>query len=43
MEHADAATRTRARTALTDHLRPHEAPDGRVRLLSTAWLVTAVR
>ncbi|MFD6077918.1 class I SAM-dependent methyltransferase [Streptomyces hydrogenans] len=43
MERADAATRTRARAALTDHLRPHEAPDGRVRLLSTAWLVTAVR
>ncbi|GHJ91545.1 methyltransferase [Streptomyces sp. NE5-10] len=43
MERADAATRTRARAALTDHLRPHETPDGRVRLLSTAWLVTAVR
>ncbi|MER5739576.1 MULTISPECIES: class I SAM-dependent methyltransferase [unclassified Streptomyces] len=43
MERADAPTRTRARTALTDHLRPHETPDGTVRLLSTAWLVTATR
>ncbi|MFE5793248.1 class I SAM-dependent methyltransferase [Streptomyces sp. NPDC056503] len=43
MERADEPERARARAALTDHLRPHEQPDGTVRLLSTAWLVTADR
>ncbi|MFI8256216.1 class I SAM-dependent methyltransferase [Streptomyces filamentosus] len=43
MDRSDAPTRTRARTALTDRLRPHETPGGAVRLLSTAWLVTAAR
>ncbi|MGW1459326.1 class I SAM-dependent methyltransferase [Streptomyces albidoflavus] len=34
----------RARTALRDHLRAHEAPDGTgVRLLSTSWLITGER
>ncbi|GGY58287.1 methyltransferase [Streptomyces omiyaensis] len=42
-ERADAPARTRARAALTDHLRAHERPDGTVALLSTAWLVTAER
>ncbi|MEY9966819.1 SAM-dependent methyltransferase [Streptacidiphilus sp. MAP12-16] len=39
---ADQETRVRAREALTDFLRMHEA-DGQVRLRSTAWLVTARR
>lgn len=43
MEQADAATRSRARRTLTDHLRAQEATDGTVRLLSTSWLVTADR
>ncbi|MFD8009101.1 class I SAM-dependent methyltransferase [Streptomyces sp. NPDC058955] len=43
MDGADEPTRARARTALTDHLRAHESPEGTVRLLSTAWLVTAER
>ncbi|MFJ4503070.1 class I SAM-dependent methyltransferase [Streptomyces sp. NPDC088864] len=43
MEQADAASRTRAREVLTDHLRAHEAADGTVRLRSTSWLVTADR
>lgn len=43
MEQADAATRSRARRTLTDHLRAHEVADGTVRLLSTSWLVTADR
>ncbi|GAA3048452.1 methyltransferase domain-containing protein [Streptomyces roseofulvus] len=42
MDQADEPTRARARTALTEHLRAHETPGG-VRLLSTAWLVTAER
>ncbi|MCX4548229.1 class I SAM-dependent methyltransferase [Streptomyces sp. NBC_01267] len=43
MEQADAATRSRARRALTDHLRAQEAADGTVRLISTSWLVSADR
>ncbi|MEU2714242.1 methyltransferase domain-containing protein [Streptomyces sp. NPDC007205] len=43
MEQTDASGRNRARRALIDHLRPHEAPDGTVRLRSTSWLVTAHR
>ena len=43
MEQADAATRSRARRTLTDHLRAQEVADGTVRLLSTSWLVTAHR
>ncbi|MFF7813899.1 class I SAM-dependent methyltransferase [Streptomyces roseolus] len=43
MDQADEPARDRARAALTDHLRAHEQPDGTVRLLSTAWLVTADR
>ncbi|WP_282693866.1 class I SAM-dependent methyltransferase [Streptomyces sp. CC208A] len=43
MRQADEPAGTRARAALTDHLRAHQAPDGTVRLLSTAWLVTADR
>ncbi|MFF4489904.1 hypothetical protein ACFY0F_25955 [Streptomyces sp. NPDC001544] len=43
MEQVDATARDRARRALTDHLREHEAEDGTVRLLSTSWPVTAVR
>lgn len=43
MEQADAATCSRARRTLTEHLRAHEAADGTVRLLSTSWLVTADR
>ncbi|MGW1008522.1 class I SAM-dependent methyltransferase [Streptomyces termitum] len=43
MDQADEPTRARARAALTAHLRAHETPTGPVRLLSTAWLVTAVR
>ncbi|MEU3609750.1 class I SAM-dependent methyltransferase [Streptomyces sp. NPDC035033] len=43
MDQVDGATRDRARTALTGHLRDHETPDGTVRLPSTAWLVTADR
>lgn len=43
MEQADAATRARARRALTGHLSTHEVADGTVRLLSTSWLVTADR
>ncbi|MEU0008236.1 class I SAM-dependent methyltransferase [Streptomyces sp. NPDC006314] len=43
MEQAGAAARTRARRALTDHLRAHETADGTVRLRSTSWLVTACR
>ncbi|MFD4371932.1 class I SAM-dependent methyltransferase [Streptomyces sp. NPDC058486] len=43
MERADEPARARARAALTDRLRAHEAPDGTIRLLSTAWLVTAAR
>ncbi|MYR41132.1 class I SAM-dependent methyltransferase [Streptomyces sp. SID5910] len=39
----DAAARDRARRTLTDHLRGHGAADGTIRLLSTSWLVTAVR
>ncbi|MEU8619705.1 methyltransferase domain-containing protein [Streptomyces sp. NPDC048623] len=44
MDQADPATQARARATLTEHLRPHETPDGTaVRLRSTAWLVTATR
>ncbi|WP_225826504.1 class I SAM-dependent methyltransferase [Streptomyces naphthomycinicus] len=43
MEQTDESGRARARRALTDHLRAHEAADGTVRLLSTSWLVTADR
>ncbi|MGY5079173.1 methyltransferase domain-containing protein [Streptomyces nigrescens] len=43
MEQADAETRSRARRTLEDHLRPHEAADGTVRLRSTSWLVAARR
>ncbi|MGX2995575.1 class I SAM-dependent methyltransferase [Streptomyces sp. JNUCC 64] len=43
METSDEPTRDRARRALTDRLRAHETADGTVRLLSTSWLVTAVR
>ncbi|MFR9792881.1 class I SAM-dependent methyltransferase [Streptomyces sp. MB22_4] len=43
MRQADAATRERARHALTEHVRSHRAEDGTVRLPSTSWLVTAVR
>ncbi|MFI0826519.1 class I SAM-dependent methyltransferase [Streptomyces roseolus] len=43
MDRADEPARARARAALTDHLRAHERPDGTVRLLSTAWLITADR
>ncbi|MET9346020.1 class I SAM-dependent methyltransferase [Streptomyces termitum] len=43
MGQADEPTRARARAALTAHLRAHKTPTGPVRLLSTAWLVTAVR
>ncbi|SEC93023.1 Ubiquinone/menaquinone biosynthesis C-methylase UbiE [Streptomyces sp. 2131.1] len=43
MQQADATSRTRAREALADHLRTHEAADGAVRLRSTSWLVTADR
>lgn len=43
MEHADARARARARDTLTDHLRDHEAADGKVLLRSTSWLVTADR
>lgn len=43
MDGADEPARLRARAALTDHLRAHETDDGTVRLLSTAWLVTAER
>jgi hypothetical protein len=43
MEQTDAATRSRARRTLTDHLRAQEMADGTVRLLSTSWLVTADR
>ncbi|AQS67269.1 class I SAM-dependent methyltransferase [Streptomyces pactum] len=39
----DTAAQVRARRALTDHLRGHEAADGTVRLRSTSWLVTADR
>ncbi|MGI5347119.1 class I SAM-dependent methyltransferase [Streptomyces sp. CA-250714] len=39
----DQETGTRARQALTERLRPHEDPQGTVRLRSSAWLVTAVR
>ncbi|MFJ9034823.1 class I SAM-dependent methyltransferase [Streptomyces sp. NPDC102274] len=43
MEQADTTARARALRTLTDHLRPHEAADGTVRLRSTSWLVTADR
>ncbi|EFL36882.1 methyltransferase [Streptomyces viridochromogenes DSM 40736] len=43
LEQAGPTARTRARQALTDHLRAHEAADGTVRLRSTSWLVTADR
>ncbi|WP_260610554.1 class I SAM-dependent methyltransferase [Streptomyces sp. WAC06614] len=43
MERADDTVRSRARHALTQHLRGHETADGTVRLLSTSWLVTADR
>ncbi|MGX1120391.1 SAM-dependent methyltransferase [Streptomyces ambofaciens] len=43
MEQADPTARARARGILTGHLRAYEAEDGTVRLLSTAWLVTADR
>ncbi|MFF8990166.1 class I SAM-dependent methyltransferase [Streptomyces sp. NPDC014983] len=42
LRQADAPTRERARHALAEHLRAHEAADGTVRLPSTSWLVTAV-
>ncbi|MFJ9930171.1 class I SAM-dependent methyltransferase [Streptomyces misionensis] len=38
-----AAEQDRARRALADRLRAHEADDGTVRLPSTSWLVTADR
>ncbi|MFJ7990117.1 class I SAM-dependent methyltransferase [Streptomyces sp. NPDC096351] len=43
MDDVDEPARVRARAALTDHLRAHETDDGTVRLVSTAWLVTAER
>ncbi|MFF4041370.1 class I SAM-dependent methyltransferase [Streptomyces sp. NPDC001816] len=43
MEQTDPPAQTRARHALTDHLRAHEGTDGTVRLRSTSWLVTADR
>ncbi|MGX1030353.1 class I SAM-dependent methyltransferase [Streptomyces sp. SAI-097] len=43
MEQADPTARARVRGILTGHLRAYEAEDGTVRLLSTAWLVTADR
>ncbi|MGW9674906.1 class I SAM-dependent methyltransferase [Streptomyces koyangensis] len=43
-DHAAPADLARARTALRDHLRAHEAADGTgVRLLSTSWLITGER
>lgn len=42
LSQVDEATGERARSRLTDILRPYEK-DGAVRLRSTAWLVTAVR
>ncbi|MGW5423755.1 class I SAM-dependent methyltransferase [Streptomyces sp. NPDC003943] len=41
MDQVDAPARDRARRALADHLRAHQAADGTVRLRSAAWLVTA--
>ncbi|MFI9809064.1 class I SAM-dependent methyltransferase [Streptomyces sp. NPDC052301] len=43
LEQVDTTARTRARRALTAHLRDHVAADGTVRLRSTSWLVTADR
>jgi SAM-dependent methyltransferase len=43
MDQVDVPAQTRARRALTDRLRAHEAADGLVRLPSTSWLVTADR
>ncbi|MFD7976313.1 class I SAM-dependent methyltransferase [Streptomyces sp. NPDC059071] len=43
MDQVDTAAQERARRALTDHLRDHEAADGTVLLRSASWLVTAER
>ncbi|MFK8907810.1 class I SAM-dependent methyltransferase [Streptomyces sp. YS-3] len=43
MAQVDEATGAGARRTLEEWLRPHEAADGTVRLLSTSWLVTADR
>ncbi|MFD5326216.1 class I SAM-dependent methyltransferase [Streptomyces sp. NPDC127092] len=43
MDQVGTAARERARRALTDHLRDHEAADGTVLLRSASWLVTAER
>ncbi|MER5205518.1 class I SAM-dependent methyltransferase [Streptomyces sp. NPDC002825] len=43
MGQVDSAAQARARRALADHLRGHEAADGTVRLRSMSWLVTADR
>ncbi|MFJ7070474.1 class I SAM-dependent methyltransferase [Streptomyces sp. NPDC101115] len=43
MDQVGTAAQQRARRALTDHLRDHEAADGTVLLRSASWLVTAER